>query len=107
MRFFADVPEGTEQPPRDYNEEGKTFTASSANAKGSSLYALTYDEVAAKFRGLADAVIGQRNAEEVIRAVGALDTIPDIRNLTKLLARYIPVSFGKHSTRHQAQKPIK
>jgi 2-methylcitrate dehydratase PrpD len=67
--------------------EGKTFTASSANAKGSSLYALTYEEVASKFKSLADAVIGQAKAEEIIRVVGALETIPDTRNLTKLLAR--------------------
>ena len=67
--------------------EGKTFTASSANAKGSSLYALTYEEVASKFKSLADAVIGQAKAEEIIRVVGTLETIPDIKKLTKLLSR--------------------
>ncbi len=67
-------------------QEGKTFTASSANAKGSTLYALTYEEVASKFKSLADAVIGQPKAEEIIRVVGALETVPDTRDLTKHLA---------------------
>lgn len=67
-------------------QEGKTFMASSANAKGSGLYALTCEEVVAKFRSLADAVIGQANAEEVIRVVDRLETMSNVKDLTKPLS---------------------
>ena len=66
--------------------DGRRYETRVDYAKGSTGQPLSLPEVAGKFRSLAADVLSPAQADQIVAAVGNLEQIDDIRDLTRLLA---------------------
>jgi len=80
LRIFATKPD---HPMADLKEARKILEEIPA---GDPQRALTWDELAAKFREGASGTLSATATEKAIATIGALDELPDVRQLTALLA---------------------
>ena len=65
---------------------GQTYTLHEKFPKGSPQVPMTQDELLAKFRGCTRGVLSETSSERALAYVGMLETMANIRPLTRLLA---------------------
>jgi hypothetical protein len=68
--------------------DGKTYTEDLLPSKGSPQNPMTQQELEDKFMGLATRVLPREQASQIAAAVGNLEEVKDLRDLTDLLVSH-------------------
>ena len=82
----ADFPIGGKAEVEVWTVGGWRYSRCVRVPRGDPQRALTWDELAAKFREGASGTLSATATEKAIATIGALDEMPDVRQLTALLA---------------------